>query len=109
MRNVSSFSCRADIVLARLESSRSPFCRIRAYCMRTQDQTLTRFRHPRSARSKYRFMEKSFAQKKNSLEEKIPEFRSTLDVLALLQAKKVSLGLGMAEVEAMTRSRLVLC
>jgi hypothetical protein len=38
-------------------------------------------------------MEKSFAQKKNSLEEKIPEFRSTLDVLALLQAKKVSLGL----------------
>ena len=35
-------------------------------------------------------MEKTFTQKRASLEEKIPEFRSTLDVLALLELKRVS-------------------
>lgn len=33
-------------------------------------------------------MEKTFTNKKASLEDKIPEFKKTLDVLALLQEKK---------------------
>jgi hypothetical protein len=40
---------------------------------------------------KYRFMEKSFSQKRASLEDKLPEFKSTLEALALLEAKRVSL------------------
>ncbi|KAK9893442.1 Prefoldin, subunit 3 [Cystobasidium minutum MCA 4210] len=38
--------------------------------------------------AKYRFMEKSFAQKRAGLEEKMVEFKQTLDVLSLLEAKK---------------------
>lgn len=34
-------------------------------------------------------MEKSFAQKRVGLEEKMAEFKQTLDVLSLLDAKKV--------------------
>lgn len=39
--------------------------------------------------SKYRFMEKSFTQKKLGLEEKMAEFKETLGVLSLLDSKKV--------------------
>lgn len=38
---------------------------------------------------KYRFMEKTFTQKKLGLEDKIPEFKNTLGVLDLLETKKV--------------------
>jgi hypothetical protein len=35
-------------------------------------------------------MEKSFTQKKVGLEDKIPEFQNTIDVLLLLEQKRVS-------------------
>lgn len=38
---------------------------------------------------KYRFMEQSTLQKRSGMEEKVPELERTLEMIAVLQAKKV--------------------
>ena len=61
-----------------------------AYVDEVQDTPCTRADRLTPKLRKYRFMEKSFTQKKVGLEDKIPEFQNTIDVLLLLEQKRVS-------------------